>query len=340
MLASVDDILVEARRWVDAGRGVAIATVIETWGSAPQPVGSHLVIGSDGAFLGSVSGGCVEGEVVAQALDAIKAGRGRMLEFGVADETAWRVGLSCGGRIRIDVRPLDPGILAALNAERAARRPFAIVTGLGSGASRFVRAADFAADPLAATLDERLRRRESGVEETDGGPVFVAVYAPPVRLIAIGAVHISQALAPMANLAGFETIIIDPRTAFATMDRFPGAQLIAEWPKYAFGAIALDPATAIVLLTHEPRIDDEALVAALRETCFYIGALGSRKTHAKRIERMRAEGFGEAELSRIHAPVGLDIGAKSPAEIAVSILAEIIAVLRRGAIAARSGRAA
>jgi xanthine dehydrogenase accessory factor len=340
MQASLDDILVEAQRWIEAGRGVAIATVVETWGSAPRPVGSHLVIDSAGDFLGSVSGGCVEGEVVMQALETIATGRGQMLEFGVADETAFRAGLSCGGRIRIDVRPLDPGILAALNVERAARRPCAIVTGLGFGAQRLVRAADLAADPLARQLDERLRRRESGVEETQGGAFFLTVYAPPLRLIAIGAVHIAQALAPIATLAGYEAIIIDPRTAFATAERFPGARLIAESPAIALAELRLDSAAAIVLLTHDPRIDDEALIAALRENCFYIGALGSRKTHARRIERMRAEGFGEAELARIHAPIGLDIGATSPAEIAVAILAEIIDSLHRGSRAARAGRAA
>ena len=340
MLSSVDDVLVEVQRWIEAGRRVAIATVVETWGSARRPVGSHLVVDSEGDFIGSVSGGCVEGEVVAQALEAIATGCGQMLEFGVADETAFRAGLSCGGRIRIDLRPLDPGILKALNVERAARRPCAIVTGLGSGAQRFVRAAELAADPFAKQLDERLRRRESGVEETSDGAFFLNLYPPPLRLIAIGAVHIAQALAPIATLAGYETIIVDPRTGFASEARFPGARVIAEWPATALVELGLDSAAAIALLTHDPRIDDEGLIAALRAECFYIGALGSRKTHAKRIERMRAEGFGEATLARIHAPIGLDIGASSPAEIAVAILAEIIETLHRGDSAARSGRAA
>ncbi len=338
MQASVDDILVEAQRWIAAGRDVAIATVVETWGSAPRPVGSHLVIDSGGAFLGSVSGGCVEGEVVEQALETIATGRGRMLEFGVADETAFMAGLSCGGRIRIDLRPLDPALLDAVNAERAARRPCALVTDLGSGAQRLVRVADMAADPLAQRLEERLRHRESGVAAEERA--FINVYAPPVRLIVIGAVHIAQVLAPMAALAGYETVIIDPRTAFATEERFQGARLIAEWPDTALAEFGLDSAAAIALLTHDPRIDDEALVAALRAECFYVGALGSRKTHAKRLERMRAAGFGEAELARIHAPIGLDIGASSPAEIAVAILGEIIYSLHRRDGAAKPGRAA
>ena len=339
MLASDDDILLEAQRWMAAGRHAAIATVVETWGSAPRPVGSHLVIDEAGNFLGSVSGGCVEGEVVTQAQEAILAGSRHLLEFGVADETAWRAGLSCGGRIKVYVRPLDPSLIAAIIAERAARRPCAVVANLGSGAERLVRLRDLAADPLAAKLEQRLRQRESGVEESNGELDFVTVYAPPVRLIAIGAVHISQSLAPMAQLAGFETIIIDPRTAFATGDRFPGAHLVAGWPQDALAALELDPATAVVLLTHEPRIDDEALIAALKANCFYVGALGSRKTHARRVERMRSAGFSAAALDRIHAPVGLSIGAKSPAEIAVAILGEIIGAMHHSP-SAKSERAA
>ncbi len=339
MLASDEDILNEAQRWTFAGRGVAIATVVETWGSAPRPVGSHLVIDGDGNFLGSVSGGCVEGEVVTQAQEAIRSGSRHMLEFGVEDETAWRAGLSCGGRIKVYLRPLDPALLAAVNAERAARRACAVVTDLSSGAERFCRRADAASGPLATDLAERLRRRESGVVRAEEAPYFVTVYAPPPRLIAVGAVHISQSLAPMARLAGFETIIVDPRTAFATQERFPDARLIAEWPQDALRKLGLDGSTALVVLTHEPRIDDEALAAALKEDCFYIGALGSRRTHARRVERMLAAGFGESALARIHAPIGLAIGAQSPAEIAVSILGEIIEALRAPALAPR-GRAA
>jgi xanthine dehydrogenase accessory factor len=324
MLTSGEDILRSAQAWSEAGRGIALATVVETWGSAPRPVGSHLVIDAEGNFLGSVSGGCVEGEVVTQGLDALAAGVGRMLEFGVADETAWRAGLSCGGRIRVYVEPMRADWLKPLNEERAARRACALVTDLASGEERLVRAADFAGDPLADILTQKLRRRQSGVAEHQGKELFVAIYAPPLRLIAVGAVHVSQALAPIAKLSGFDMIIIDPRTAFATPERFPDVELLAAWPQDALPSLRLDRSTAVALLTHEPRIDDEGLVLALRADCFYIGALGSKKTHAKRLERLRAEGFGEAELARIHAPIGLDIGAASPAEIAVSIVGEII----------------
>ncbi len=336
-----DDILLEAQRWVEAGRGVAIATVVETWGSAPRPVGSHLIIDAEGDFRGSVSGGCVEAEVIEQARETIATGRRQMLEFGVADETAFSVGLACGGRIRIDLRPLDPSLLAALNVERAARRPCALVTDLRSGTQRLVRAdalADPSVDPLAERIGERLRRRHSGVEEKEGA--FIAVYPPPLRLFVIGAVHIAQALAPVVALAGYETIIIDPRTAFATPERFPGARLVAEWPTNALAELRLDASDAVVLLTHEPRIDDEALIAALRAQCFYIGALGSQRTHARRLERIGAAGWSEAELDRIHAPIGLDIGATGPAEIAVAIVAEIIDSLHRGVVAEKPSRRA
>jgi xanthine dehydrogenase accessory factor len=220
-------------------------------------------------------------------------------------------------------------ILAALNRERGARRAVALVTDLGGGEQRVVTSADLSGDPLASEIGERMRIGKSGIVQHDGRDLFVTVQVPDVRLIAVGAVHISQALATMAQLAELDVTIVDPRTAFATPERFPGVSLIAEWPDDVLPRLALDPYTAIALLTHDPKIDDQALVAALRANCFYIGALGSRKTHGRRLDRMRAEGFDEVDLARIHAPIGLDIGAVSPAEIAVSILGEIIAALRR-----------
>ena len=210
--------------------------------------------------------------------------------------------------------------LAAFNAERAARRPVALVTDMVGGTQRVVRAADLPADPLAADLGERLRLGKSGVVVHEGREIFVTVHVPPVRLVVTGAVHISQALATMARLVALDMTIVDPRTAFATRERFPDVTLIAEWPDDVLPRLGLDAYTAIALLTHDPKIDDPALVAALKARCFYVGALGSRKTHARRLERMRAEGFGDEDFSRIHAPIGLDIGAVSPAEIAVAIL--------------------
>ena len=343
MLASDEDILRKAQEWTVAGRGAALATVVETWGSAPRPVGSHLVIDGDGNFLGSVSGGCVEGDVVTEALDVIGAGGRRMLEFGIADETAWRAGLSCGGRIRVYVESLDANqgeLLAAFNAERAARNPCVLITHVTSGEQRLVSAADIAADRMADVLEERLRLGKSGMAVWGGEEFFLTIQAPATRLVAIGAVHIAQALAPIAKLVDFDMIIVDPRTAFATPERFPDVELLAEWPDVALPALRLDRYTAMVLLTHDPRIDDQGIRHALRADCFYIGALGSSKTHAKRLERMRAEGFGEKELARIHAPIGLDIGAVSPAEIAIAILGEIVATLRRKSLRATSEKAA
>ncbi len=220
-------------------------------------------------------------------------------------------------------------VLKALNAARRARRAGVMVTRFSDGDQRFVEASAIAADPLADALETALRMGKSGSVQVDGADYFLTVQAPPPRLTLIGAVHISQALAPMARIAGLDPTIIDPRTAFATPERFPDTPVIAEWPEEALAAAPLDRYTAVCLLTHDPKIDDPALIAALKSDCFYIGALGSKKTHAKRIERMRAQGFDEQALARIHAPIGLDIGAVSPAEIAVSVIGEIVAALRK-----------
>ncbi len=220
-------------------------------------------------------------------------------------------------------------LLAALNTERAVRRATLVVTDLATGDSRLVKASALDKDELATPLETMLRNGKSGMIEADGKRLFVSVEAPPVRLMVIGAVHVSQALAPMARLAGFDVTIIDPRSAFATPDRFPDVTVLAQWPDAALATLGLDAHTGVVTLTHDPKIDDLGLIAALASPCFYIGALGSRKTHASRLERLGAQGFDEASLARIKAPVGLDIGAVSPAEIAVSVLAEAIMALRK-----------
>lgn len=223
---------------------------------------------------------------------------------------------------------MDLSVLAALNAERAARRATILVTDVESGAQRLVKAAEMAADPLAELLDRQLRMAKSGMAEAEGRSYFLTVQAPHPRVIVTGAVHISQAMAPMAKLLDLDLAIIDPRTAFATAERFPDVRLLAEWPDEAIASLGLDAYTAFVALTHDPKIDDPGLEAALRSDCFYIGALGSRKTHGRRLERLAAAGFGEADTARIHAPIGLDIGAVSPAEIALAILGEIVSTLR------------
>jgi xanthine dehydrogenase accessory factor len=219
-------------------------------------------------------------------------------------------------------------LLTALNAERAARRAAIVVTHVESGEQRLVKAADVAKDPLRAVLAEHLRSGKSGMEDTPEGRVFLTVYVPAAQLVAIGAVHISQALAPIAKLLGYDVTIVDPRTAFATPERFPDVRVVAEWPDEALPPLNVDRYTAFVALTHDPKIDDPALSHALARDCFYVGALGSRKTHAKRLERLKQQGVSDADLARIHAPIGLDIGAVSPAEIAVAIMAQITERLR------------
>jgi xanthine dehydrogenase accessory factor len=219
-------------------------------------------------------------------------------------------------------------ILAELNAERAVRRPAIIVTDVENGEQRLIKAKDIAADPLRGELSKQLRMGKSGMIEAGGKRLFLNIYAPTAKLVIVGAVHISQALAPLARALGYDVAVVDPRTAFASPERFPDVPLIAEWPDVALPPLKLDHYTAFVALTHDPKIDDPALLHAFQCDCFYIGALGSRKTHAKRAERLRAKGAVETDIARIHAPIGLPIGAVSPGEIAVAIMAEITAQLR------------
>lgn len=223
---------------------------------------------------------------------------------------------------------MELSLLAALNAERQARRAAILVTEIATGAQRLVKPEAIAADPLGEQLERQLRTGKSGMVEVEGSSYFLTVQAPHPRVVVTGAVHISQAMAPMARALDLDLVIIDPRTAFATPERFPDTALLAEWPEEVIGRIGLDGYTAFVALTHDPKIDDPGLTAALRSNCFYIGALGSRKTHARRLERLAEAGFDAAATARIHAPIGLDIGAVSPAEIALAILAEIVSTLR------------
>ena len=309
-------------RWHAAGEGAVLATVIETWGSAPRRVGAQLAISGAGDMVGSVSGGCVEGAVVVEALEALETGAARVLEYGVSDADAFAVGLACGGTIRVLVDPVGSAmpadILQALVAKRAARVPVACVADLETGARS-----------LESTgHDARMRADRSGFD-AENPSRFIAVHNAPLRLVVVGAVHIAQALVPMARLAGYDPFVIDPRAAFASPARFPDTSLSHDWPDAAVDAIGLDARTGLVLLTHDPKLDDPALVLGLRSEAFYIGALGSTRTHAKRVARLQEAGFSDAEIGRIHAPVGLDIGSVNPAEIAVSILAQMTKVLRK-----------
>ncbi len=321
-MQQIDQAPEQALAWADAGQGAALATVIETWGSAPRRVGAQLVVAGDGAMEGSVSGGCVEGAVVLEAHDVIENGGTRVLEYGVSDGDAFAVGLACGGTIRVLVEPIGDGgmpveMLRELVAARAARTQIAYEVALDGSARALVREGHA----------DRFRMDRSGV--TEDGATFVAIHNPPLRLVVVGGVHIAQHLVSMAQGAGFDPLVIDPREAFGAAARFPQARVINDWPDDAINDVGIDARTALVLLTHDPKLDDPALEIALRSDVFYIGALGSKCTHAARVERLTGAGFSEAQIARIHGPVGLDIGAAGPAEIAVSILAQMIQTLRK-----------
>src|SRR5262245_44281910 len=315
-----------ARRWLEKYDRVVLATVVSNWGSAPVPVGGQLAVAPGERFEGSVSGGCVEVDVITKAADVLANGRPRLLELGVPDETAWRAGLPCGGTIKVLLEPLereqDAEILDRILEARRARRRLAIVTNVETGA-RQVLEEDSEIPPEVASCLASGRGR---LIETPEGDHFVHALIPAIRLILAGATHVGQVVAGLAQKVGYDVIVIDPREAVATDERFGGTKIVNAWPEDSL--LGLDARTAVVALTHAAHIDDEALVAALHSPCVYIGALGSKRTHAGRIDRLRAVGFSEADLVRIRAPVGLAIGAKGPAEIAVSILAEIIKVAR------------
>ena len=312
-----------ALNWHRDGKKVAIATVVETWGSAPRPVGSQLVIDGSGRMEGSVSGGCVEGAVIAEALETMENGAPRLLEFGVSDDDAFAVGLACGGRIRVLVEPvgsaLPVDILAMIVEARAKRRAIAYVADLKGPTRSLCDVADY---------PDRFRLDRSGIEED--GRTFVAVHNPPLRMVVVGGVHIAQFLLPMARACGYDVILVDPRPAFASPDRFPDTVISDAWPDEALADIGLDARTAVVTLTHDPKLDNPAIHTALANDIFYLGCLGSTRTHSKRVDQLVKAGFGADDIARIHAPVGLDIGGRSPAEIAVSIMAQVTESLRKG----------
>lgn len=310
-------LIVRAAEWHIAGHGVALAFVIRTWGSSPRPVGSVMIIRDDILVEGSVSGGCVEGMVIEAGSNAIKTGKGKRLDFGVADEMAWEVGLSCGGQIAVLVSPIGPdGIkpktLVNIAADLRARRPATLCLNASSGKL---------AQPLSSSIPTA-----SGLDEKS--MLFYLVQSPGRRLVIIGGVHISQFLAPMANFVGYDVTIIDPRSVFTSAERFPEINCVTAWPDEAMRTLKPDSRTAIVALTHDPKIDDPGLQVGLASDAFYIACLGSDRTHAARCARLQEAGFNKVDLQRLNGPAGLNIHALTPAEIAVSILAEMIAADR------------
>lgn len=317
MLAD-DRLLLMAADWRAAGHGLAIAFVIGTWGSSPRQIGSIMLIRDDNQIAGSVSGGCVEAAVIDAGLAVIESGSSQKLDFGVADETAWQVGLSCGGRISVLVMAVaqtafTPELLDSAAGSLAGRIPVGFNLPVSGGVASLA-----VPPPTISQLD---------------GDIFQFVQAPRPQVIIIGAVHITQHLATMASGCGFDVSIIDPRRTFATKDRFPtdrrgNVRLVQDWPDLVLADMVLDANTAVVTLTHDPKIDDAALVAILDKPLFHIACLGSKRTHAARLERLAAAGFNANATARIKGPAGYDIGAKTPAEIAVSVLAELVAAYR------------
>lgn len=358
MPSDAEVLLEQAAAWQAQGHGVALATVVKTWGSSPRPPGSQLVVTDGmpgGAFAGSVSGGCIEGAVVTAALEAIAARAPRLLQFGVTHDLAWEVGLACGGQVEVFVQPVvssrsapsekPTGCLSfdtfiKLRECVKARRPACLITAIPGGETRLLTDSDATSDPHAAAVTAALRSDRTAEIEPDptagtgGDRLFIQPFCPPVRVLIVGAVHIAQPLSQLCALTGFEVTVIDPRTAFATAQRFPGVTRLTTWPAEALKELGLDRRAAVITLTHDPKLDDPALEAALKSDAFYIGSLGSGKTHASRLGRLRSRGFGDEALARIHGPVGLKLGGRSPAEIAVSILAQLIAELHREAATA------
>ncbi len=324
----------KAQEWIGNGRTVALATVIATWGSSPRPVGSQMVIDEEGRFEGSVSGGCIEGAVIEEALEAIRGGKPRRVFFGVTQDQAWEVGLACGGEIEIFVEKVTwQSVLNELVGFRAVKRPACLITDLDSGEKTLIPLDDPGRlEPLSGELRAQVEHIRDGERNTIAAAgdrtLFLHCFQPPAQLIIVGAVHIAKALAPIARIAGYEVIIVDPREAFANTVRFGDVPVVVEWPDEAMERIGLHSRTAVVTLAHDPKIDDPALSSALRSDAFYIGALGGSKSHANRLVRLGQAGFTDDQLRRIHGPVGLNIGAVTAEEIAVAIMAQVTDVRR------------
>ncbi len=328
--------------WLSDDKSVALATVIKTWGSSPRPVGAGMAVTGEGQIAGSVSGGCVEGAVIDASLEVLKTGKPIRLHFGVTDSDAWEVGLACGGEIEVFVRVFTKTQFKlwseALNLEQVFCSTLLInVSDKSLGKELIVfddgksLGDEFPAVKLQSIILAAKEAISSGksscriVDEDQLGEFFFQVVLPMPRLIVVGGVHIAVPLVKLADMIGFEVIVIDPRRLFGTDERFPEIKkLLRAWPTEAFKNLQINPSTAIVMLTHDPKIDDPAIKVAVSSPAFYIGALGSKKTHQKRLERLSADGVDRERLELIRAPVGLDLGGRSPEEIALSIMADVV----------------
>ncbi len=337
------DIWQIVQQWQDEKQRIALATVIKVTGSSLRPEGSKLIISNSGAIHGSVTGGCVEGAVFEEASEVLRSGAPRLLSYGVTDQQAWDVGLSCGGAVEIFVEAMDTpawqAILPALARSLAENRLAVLLTvvrGAGTGRKMLVLPGgeisgslgntDLDHEAISSLPENWATRTPLQIELRNGEIVFADFIVPPPRLVIIGASHIAIPLVALAKTLAFHTIVVDARSAFATRERFPHAdELIIGWPADVLQQLKLDAATCVVTLSHDDKLDNPALLFAITSPARYIGALGSRTTHAKRLEALLAEGAREEDLKRIHAPVGLKIGARQPEEIALSIMAEIVA---------------
>lgn len=336
----MQEVISDINRWQAENLPIALATVVQTWGSAPRKEGAKMAVTPDGRMAGSVSGGCVEGAVFEEAVAALEHGKPKLLHFGVADETAWDVGLACGGTIEIFVEALDANAYALMHeliTQDKAGASITIIHGPEGTVGQKLTVARGGRtlgtlgpelDALALAAEKKLQSPQR-VQLTDAVEVFVDTVRPSPTLIMVGGVHIAVALTQYAKVLGFQTTVIDPRRAFGSEARFPHVdKLIQAWPKKAFAEVEVTPETAVALLAHDPKIDDPALEVVLNSPAFYIGALGSSKTHAKRVARLQEMGITANQISRIHAPIGLNITAVTPEEIALSVMAEIVMAYR------------
>lgn len=331
------------QQWQHEGRRIAIATVVNTWGSAPRPVGAIMLISDDLRIAGSVSGGCVENAVIEEAQQCLRNGTPRLLHYGVSDDTAWEAGLACGGSIRVFVEPLDSAWWQVWHAQPEQRRVcVTVLEGDQAGYKAIFDAQGsvlYATPTLHATLLARWQQALPGWQqpqpvEHDGLSLLVTVQQPRPHLIIVGGVHVALPLSTFAQELDFRVSVVDPRKVFASEERFPAVDsLLHRYPPEAFDVLGLDAHSYVAVLTHDPKIDDPALLHALPSPAPYVGVLSSRRTHEKRIARLRAAGLAEELIERIQTPIGLDIGASTPAEIALSIMAQIVAQRRRSTAA-------
>lgn len=328
---SIRDIAADVDRWRGEGEDVALATVVRTWGSGPRGAGAKMAMTRDARIAGSVSGGCVESAVVEQGREVLETGKPKLLRFGVTDETAWNVGLSCGGTIEVFVETLTDAVYGALRSAFEEERAVAkatVIKGEPLGQTLVVDD-DTSTSDESAMAEAARRALDAGRSEQvalDDVEVFIDVELPPPVLVMVGGVHVAVALTSMADALGYRTIIVDPRGVFGSEERFPHAgEIIREWPDKALKKLAINRSTAIATLTHDPKLDDPALEVALPSQAFYVGALGSKRTQEKRRRRLVERGLTEDELARLHAPIGLPIGSRSPEEIALSVMAQIVA---------------